>query len=117
MISTPGIMAVLAGLMFSFGFLLIVSGIRNSLVMLRYLGGALVSVPLGGITYVAVSARVGASKGLRFYSIPFGATELHSRAVIWGSAACWMLLWLLVLALILARLDYGKRERGAANGR
>ena len=118
MISTPGIMAVLAGLLFSFGFLLIASGVRNSVAALRYAGAALLSVPVGGITYAMLGAKVGQHMGLRFYSFPFGAAELHSRAQLWGSIACWILLWWVVLSLVFSRLDYGKnRQHRAANGR
>ena len=118
MISTPGIMAVLSGLLFSFGFLLITSGVRNSVPALRFAGAALVSVPVGGITYAMLGAKVGQHMGLRFYSFPFGAADLHSRAQLWGSVACWVLLWWVVLSLLFSRLDYGKdRRHRAANGR
>ena len=118
MISTPGIMAVLSGLLFSFGFLLIASGVRNSMPALRFAGAALVSIPVGGITYAAIGAKVGQHMGLRFYSFPFGAAELHSRAQVWGSVACWVLLWWVVLGLLFSRFYYGKnRQHRAANGR
>ena len=118
MISTPGIMAVLSGLLFSFGFLLITSGVRNSVPALRFAGAALVSVPVGGITYAMVGAKVGQHMGLRFYSVPFGAADLHARAQVWGSITCWVLLWWVVLSLLFSRLDYGKdRQHRAANGR
>ena len=118
MISTPGIMAVLSGLLFSFGFLLIASGVRNSMPALRFAGAGLVSIPVGGITYAAIGAKVGQHMGLRFYSFPFGAAELHSRAQVWGSVACWVLLWWVVLGLLFSRFDYGKdRQHRAANGR
>lgn len=118
MISTPGIMAVLSGLLFSFVFLLITSCVRNSVPALRFAGSALVSVPIGGITYAMVGAKVGQHLGLRFYSFPFGGANLHSRAQLWGSIACWILLLWVVLALLFSRLDYGKdQEHRAANGR
>ena len=115
MISTPGIMAVLAGLLFSFGFLLIASGVRNSVAALRYAGSALLSVPVGGITYAAVGAKVGQHMGVRFYSFPFGAAELHSRAQVWGSVVCWVVLWLVVLSLIFSRI--GVEKHRTADGR
>jgi hypothetical protein len=117
-ISTPGIMAVLAGLLFSFGFLLIASGVRNSVPPLRFAGSALISVPVGGITYAMLGAKIGQHMGLRFYSFPFGAADLHSRVQVWASIACWILLWWVVLSLLFSRLDYGKdRQHRAANGR
>ena len=118
MIGAPGIMAVLAGLLFSFGFLLIASGIRNSVAALRYAGAILVSVPLGGITYAIVGAKLGQHMGQRFYSVPFAATELHSRAAVWGSAVCWVVVWCLALSLVLSRVGNKKRSsNGIANGR
>jgi hypothetical protein len=117
-ISTPGIMAVLSGLLFSFGFLLIASGVRNSVAALRFAGAALVSIPVGGITYAILGAKVGQHMGLRFYSFPFGAAELHSRTQVWGSVACWVVLWLVALSLLFSRFEYGKdRQHRSANGR
>jgi hypothetical protein len=111
-------MAVLSGLLFSFGFLLITSGVRNSAPALRFAGSALVSVPVGGITYAMLGAKVGQHMGLRFYSFPFGAADLHSRTQVWGSVACWVLLWWVVLSFLFSRLDYGRdRQHRAANGR
>ncbi len=111
-------MAVLSGLLFSFGFLLIASGVRNSVAALRFAGAALVSIPVGGITYAAIGAKLGQHMGLRFYSFPFGTVDLHSRAQVWGSVACWVLLWWVVLGLLFSRFDYGKhRQHRAANGR
>jgi hypothetical protein len=109
-------MAVLSGLLFSVGFLLITSGVRNSVAALRLAGAALVSVPVGGITYAILGAKVGQRMGLRFYSFPFGAADLHSRAQLWGSVVCWVLLWWVVLSLVFARFDSGKHHR-ETNGR
>jgi len=113
-ISTPGIMAVLAGLLFSFGFLLVASGVRNSVASLRYAGAALLSIPVGGITYAAVGAKIGQHLGVRFYSFPFGAAALHSRAQVWGSVACWVVVWCVILALLFSRLDYEKNQQNRA---
>ena len=105
-------MAVLSGLLFSFGFLLITSGVRNSVPALRFAGSALVSVPVGGITYAMLGAKVGQHMGLRFYSFPFGAAELHSRAQLWGSIACWILLWWVVLMLAFRLLPTAEKHSG-----
>jgi len=116
-ISTPGIMAVLSGLLFSFGFLLIASGIRNSVAAIRYVGAALVSIPIGGLTYAIIGSKLGQHLGHRFYSIPFGAAGLQSRTAIWGSVACWVLFWCLVLSLVMSRLSFDRQADGAENGR
>jgi hypothetical protein len=117
-ISTPGIMAVLAGLLFSLGFLLVASGVRNSVAALRYAGAALLSIPVGGITYAAVGAKLGQHMGVRFYSFPFGAAELRSRAQVWGSVTCWVVLWCVILALLFSRLDSGQnRQNRSIHGR
>ena len=111
-------MAVLAGLLFSLGFLLIASGVRNSVAALRYAGAALLSIPVGGITYAVVGAKIGQRMGLRFYSFPFGGAELHLRPQVWGSVACWAVLWWVVLGLLFSRFDYGKdQQHREANGR
>ena len=106
-------MAVLSGPLFSFGFLLITSGVRNSMPALRFAGSAPVSVPVGGITYAILGVKVGQHMGLRFYSFPFGAADMHSRAQLWGSIACWVLLWWVVLSLLFARFDSGKTTQGS----
>ena len=118
-ISTPGIMAVLSGLLFSFGFL-------SDYIRRAQLGAgiALCGIRTGfrsGWRHHICNAwerRWDSTWGCASTASPSEARTCTRAQQVWGSVACWVLLWWVVLSLLFSRLDYGKdRQHRAANGR